>query len=225
MLSMLLGVTACGNQTNSDKDGVVKTEQSDSKKEFSITLEKVFPGVDEMVTLPLGTTFKKKQVNCCSIKIPENYLINAGYYDGVLVNSIFEMAAGDKTVKDSIDAGLLNQKKDIRYFQVSNSNLVAKDKSKDKDSLKETTILTGVLYSSEELSYDMVKGQSDGYKELEDNGAFYYQVKDKTVSTDLTLCYPISENILLLLDYEGPVSREKEMEEVAKELYDLIEVN
>lgn len=87
-----------------------------------------------------------------------------------------------------------------------------------------------------EISYDIIptsqrnledeKVYAGEYKELNHNGhnAIYFVDNHENATADVCVSYEVNEDILLYITYEGPVADEIGIDQLARNIYDLIEV-
>ena len=223
LLAMMITVNACG-ENKTDKvfhetsDAEVEKEiknENDEKISKDKNLLGVYTGEGDICEVPLGTYFKNTQKDFCKVKVPSNYWSGAIYKDENMGQNTFEMSSGADLVSDALDDGLLEQGNSVQYLLINNPEL---------DSECTTVIFT--IYTPEECNFADVKNLFENVVELKntENQAFNYVDESDYSVTDLILYYAVNENITLEVQYEGPLAKTLGLDQVAKNLYDIIEV-
>lgn len=225
VIAMSLCMMACGGKKDDESssvghvtsEAVDKSEDDVPKEETgkSEALAGVYPAADELIEIPLGIFYKGTQTDFCKIQAPINYLGGVIYFDDQMEDHISELSDGADVLSDSIDAGLLEEDYSIQDLMVSNAHLV------EEPSKIVYTIGTSEQYG---YGYDEVRAAYSNATDLKnaENRAFYYV--DEYTDTDLVLIYEINSEALLQVQYTGPLADELGLEQIAENLYNIIEV-
>lgn len=223
LLAMMLTVNACGEgdarETSLDSSPVEETEnvkdKVDVEKSEDENLLGVYTGTGDICEIPMGTYFENAQKNYCKIKVPADYWSGSIYKDADMGQNIFEMSSGTELLSDALDNGLLEQGNSVQSLLINNPEL---------DS--ECTTVTFTVYTPQECNFEELKTVFENVVEMKntENQAFYYVDKSDYSMTDLILYYAVNENITLEVQYEGPLADELGLDQIAQNLYDIIEV-
>lgn len=218
MCAALLVLTACGKEkTAGSNDAGKQTESAaDAGQEKESAVSKdgillgVYEGATECIPVPMGAYYEGEQKNFCRIDMPIEYLISASYSEDGLTEILNTDIYGIKveTLKT----------KNIEEQDVANQWILI-------NSVGGTEMHFVVLPTSIR-TMDDVKEQVDDYKELNNAGynAIYYVDQNQYATADLNMYYQLNENWLLAISYEGPVADEIGLDQLAQNLYDLVEV-
>lgn len=226
MVSVLLCSVGCGGKTEvkNEKEEKGASGTAEISEEDSAPMtdnnhgEEALAGVysvgDHLTELLLGTYYEGQQENFVSIQVPENYLIGAIYYLGDDKDGIFEMADGSDLVKDALGNGLLDQENKIQNVLFS----AAVDASAEEVGF--------AVITSDRVPFDQYKEMAGQYKELSSGGyqAIYYVDSNEYATADLNMCYAVSEDVTLCISYQGSLAEELGLDQLAQNLYDLVEV-
>ena len=216
--SMLLAVTACGKKENEgntveqgseqaeEKEPTQEVEQESSTKDGDILLG-VYEGATGYVSVPMGTYFDGVQKNFCKIKMPNEYILSAMYTEN----------GKDSTTND-----------DISGFTVETAGTEF-----DKQEMASCWIYlmsaggTKMSFSIVPASTRTLEGDMEyagDYKEISKNGKRAIYFVDSGATSDVCVSYELSKNALVYISYEGPVADEIGIDQLAENIYDLVEV-
>lgn len=225
VIAMALSVMACGGKKDNENQSeesvtseMVENEEEETPKtdiDKSEALAGVYPSADKLVKIPLGIFCKGAQTDFCRIQAPLNYWGGAIYFDDQMEDHISEIAEGANLLSDSLDNGLLEAGYSIQNMILTNPHLVE---------LPTNIVYTMFTAEFHGYTYDDVRTAYTNGIDLEnvENRAFYY-VSENT-DTDLVLIYEISSEAMLQVQYTGPLVDELGLDQIAENLYNIIEV-
>lgn len=220
MLGFMFVLSGCGKKeeqasvnTAETKDNTVvngETEDNGSDKSGNVSCG-IYPDVKTVEDIPMGYFIDGKQEYLCMIPMPLDYIVAAGYTPDGVVDETLDEAPGTTDLRFAIDKGLKEQE-----YAIYNIRIRGVD----------GTELYCSINSSERISLENMKERSKSYKELgtEQHPAINYEVEDEYDTADVHLCYKLNENFILLIKYEGPLADKVGNDQLAQNLYDLIEV-
>lgn len=220
LIGVMLVLAGCGkkevqpseNSTEVQEEAEVReeTEEQESSQSGNV-LCGVYPDAEEVVDIPMGTFYDGKQEVMCNIKMPVNYLIGAGYTEDGINGHILEEASGGIELKTALDIGLKEQE-----YAIFDVNLDSYDGTK----------LNFNIISVEKGSMEDMKEYAASYQEIgtADHPAINFEDPDEFSSADVNVYYTVNENFMLWISYEGPLADEIGKEQLAQNLYDLVEV-
>lgn len=221
LIGVMLVLAGCGkkevqpaeNSTEVQEDAEVpeETEEKESTQSGK-ALYGVYPDVEEVEDIPMGFFIDGKQEKLCSIPMPIDYSIAARYTPDGLTDETLEEAPGDTDLKLALERGLKEQE-----YAIYNVYLGGSD----------GTYLDFRVYSVKNgSSMEEKKERAKNYQELgtEQHPAISYEVEDEYDTADIDLYYMLNENFMLWIRYEGPLADEIGKEQLAQNLYDLVEV-
>ena len=222
--SMLLAVTACGKKENVEnvvEQGVEQTEEYETVQEDESSSNEdgvllgVYEGATGYVSVPMGTYFDGEQKNFCKIKMPLEYLFTACYTEDGDENNI---SKNDDLVGKMVTP-TLDMVSDKLDEQTKASCWVL------MMSTGGTTVNYYIIPSTTRNLEDE-KAYAGEYKELNHNGrnAIYFVDSNEYVTADVCVSYEVNEDILLYITYEGPAADEIGIDQLAENIYDLVEV-
>ena len=213
-------MTACGGKDTESKPsdmGNNVEETQEQVQQETITKSKALAGVypegDELAEIPMGTFSDEGQTDYCTVGIPLNYIGGAVSDFSLTENTSFEMFSGGDRVEFAIEEGLLETGNSISYVVISNK-------------ASENTEIYFNLMSAEEATYENVKNMSIDYTEMgtDENPALYYVDESEYAFGDMRLVYSVNPDIMLVIDYAGPLYDELGIDTLAENLYNIIEV-
>ncbi len=165
----------------------------------------VYPDGGELADIPMGTFDDGEQKTLCSVKMPRGCLFRAGYTPDGLTNVMIEETAGGGTLESALERGLTEQP-----YAICRARLQASD----------NTDIEFAVISAANWTMENLKGYAPDAAELGNsrNPAVYY-----TDAAALHLYYCLSPEYALLVHYWGKPLEQTEWEQLAENLYGLIE--
>ena len=150
-----------------------------------------------------------------TIKMPLNYVIAGNYLDENGTSVILDgLDSATTTVQDGINAGSFYQDNKMVYATWTSAEFEG------------TTISAEVYGENMAITFDDVKTYYPDGKEFgtSDIPAWLYHQDNELENIDFSVCMQISPEIILNLDYTGPLDDEIGEEAAAQQLYDLVTV-
>lgn len=190
------------------EESVKEETAEEPKKDIKAALAGVYKNGDKLVTLPMGIYFDGSQHNYCNVQVPENYAFSSIYIDEKgTENSNTEISG--MTVEAAMNKGAdqqeyANQRIGLTSFGNDGTNIII------------------TVMSSDLMSYDTLKEYVPNEVEFEED-AIYYVDENQYATADINMCRQINDDIFVSVAYEGPLGEELGLDQLAKNLYDLIE--
>lgn len=199
-----------GTEIQKDAEVLEETEEKESTQSGKV-LYGVYPDVEEVEEIPMGFFVEGKQEKLCSIPMPLNYIIAARYTPDGVTGETLEEAPGTSDLRLALDKGVKEQEYAIYNVRIGGTD---------------GTELYCSINTKESISLQDMKERAKNYKELgtEQHPAISYEIEDEYDTADAHLCYTLNEDFVLLISYEGPLADEIGKEQLAQNLYDLVEV-
>lgn len=165
----------------------------------------VYPDGGELADISMGTFDDGEQNTLCSVKMPRGCRFRAGYTPDGLTNVMIEETAGGGTLESALERGLTEQP-----YAICRARLQASD----------NTDIEFAVISAANWTMENLKGYAPDAAELGNsrNPAVYY-----TDVAALHLYYCLSPEYALLVHYWGKPLEQTEWEQLAENLYGLIE--
>lgn len=220
LIGVMLVLAGCGkkeaqpaeNSTEVQEDTEVpeETEERESTQSGK-ALYGVYPDVEEVEDIPMGYFVDGKQEKLCSIPMPLDYIVLARYTPDGDTFETFEEAAGTADLKTALDKGLKEQEYAIYNIRVG---------------LDGTDLEFSIYSVAKGNSMENMKEWAKSYQELRtgQHPAIIYEVEDKYDDADVYLYYTLNEDYMLLIRCESPLADEIGKDQLAQNLYDLVEV-
>lgn len=189
-----------------------ESEEAETKEEKSDALAGVYLNGGELVDVPMGIYFVGEQKNFCNIKMPTDYLFGAIYTeDGINEKSNQDISEYDLNL--AIEKGIYDQPYASKWVHLLSTK-------------EDATEMFFNIETSETMTLDGMKEYAPNYVELgtEELPALYYEDESEYASVDINVCCAINEDILLTISYKGPLAEELSLEQLAQNIYDLIDV-
>lgn len=209
-------LTACGkNQTNdpaavsekstSDQENTEQSAQMDNE-----ILAGVFQDGSSLISVPMGTNIEGVQEQICQVELPENYLIYGSYTESEDVYRDYDGAYNVLAGEAYADSAWKNE------MQMSGCTLTS----------TEGDPVTQVEIYVDEGSFDEMI-PSDNCAELEgkEYRTVYGESDDTLANTDLEVYIMASNQSVISVYYEGPLSDEIDAEQLADNIYGLFEID
>lgn len=211
LCAMMLTLVACGKENNTSDvenenqqitDVVTENVEEESAKDNNAdVLLGVYDGATDYMELPMGTFYEGEQKEFCKVKLPLEYVASANYTD----------ENGTSLVNEAI-YGIKVENIDMSESNVANQGVIIG--STDGTELVFTIVPTSVRTLDDKKEY------AGEYEELnKEFEAIYFIDQGK-----LTIVYQLSEAMLLNITYEGPMIDEIGVDQLAQNIYDLVEV-
>lgn len=221
VLGLSIGVMGCSRnavpvETDAAKMAEKLVKESDDKESAEDVLAGVYLNGGDIKEVEMGTYYDDVQKKFCRIKMPSDYLFGVSYTDEegerVAISDLENDSIQD--VIDAIDTGTIEGAENafsaiyLRSLKEDSSNLNFLVRTSDSMTLN-----------------DLKERYPDGSEfGTEEQPAYYYVDPDEYADTDLCIGYQINENILLTMTYSGPLDEELGLEQLAQNMYDLVEV-
>lgn len=225
LIVMLIGIAIILNGCGKEEDNTSNTETEQTQPEKAVSsnqvkekpeneaLAGIYLNGGDIEKIEMGIYFGGEQKDFCSLKMPVKYLFAAGYVSENGETKSIESANGTTELDMVLKSGLNSEEMSISNVQILSS---------DSDS----TRLMFYMESSETMTFEGMKGYAGNYIEFgdSDHPAFYYVDTSEYAISDLNVCYSINDDIILSITYEGPLAEEVGLEQLAQNIYDLVEV-
>lgn len=215
ILAVMCMLTACGkNQT--DEPAAVSENSPDNQKgtEQSTqtdneTLAGVFQDGSSLISVPMGTNIDGAQQQVCQIEIPENYLIYGSYTETEEVYRDFD-GVYNVLVREAYEDNAWENE-----MQMSGCTLT----STEGDPVTKLEV-----YVNEGVFDEIIP--ADNYTDLEgkEYRTVYCESDDALSGTDLEVYIMASEQSVISVYYEGPLSDEMDAGQLADNIYELFEI-
>jgi len=226
---MLTGIFGCGDEktiANTESSGEQVEEQQyvgesakEELEEERVKTDRIEGGLlagvysdgDELVEIPMGTYFEGGQKVFCNVKIASNYRSAAFYdLDGESNDKGFEQTDGGTTLAFSIEEGLLEEDYAIKEIIIMAI----------KDNMTFSIVPTAVR-SMEDVKTYASEVFEIGTQEVP---AFYYVDPSEYSISDVDVYILLNEDMGMLIKYEGPLAEELGLDQLARNIYDLVTV-
>ena len=200
-------------ESNAETSVAEQNETTENKKSDTEKIEEelsIYPGCTEIAEIPMGITSE-----VVTIKMPLNYVIAGNYLDENGTSVILDgLDSATTTVQDGINAGSFYQDNKMVYATWTSAEFEG------------TTISAEVYGENMAITFDDVKTYYPDGKEFgtSDIPAWLYHQDNELENIDISVCMQISPEIILNLDYTGPLDDEIGEEAAAQQLYDLVTV-
>ena len=197
-------------ESNAETSVAEQNETTENKKSDTEKIEEelsIYPGCTEIAEIPMGITSE-----VVTIKMPLNYVIAGNYLDENGTSVILDgLDSATTTVQDGINAGSFYQDNKMVYATWTSAEFEG------------TTISAEVYGENMAITFDDVKTYYPDGKEFgtSDIPAWLYHQDNELENIDFSVCMQISPEIILNLDYTGPLDDEIGEEAAAQQLYDL----
>lgn len=211
LCAMMLTLVACGKENNTSDvenenqqitdEATEDVDEEQTQNKDSDVLLGVYDGATDYMELPMGTFYEGEQKEFCKVKLPLEYVASANYND----------ENGTSLVNESI-YGIKVEDIDLSENNVANQGVIIG--SSEGTELVFTVVPTSIVSLDDEKEY------AGEYETINTTGyeAIYY------VGEGMTVVYQLNDNILLHITYEGPMIDEIGVDQLAQNIYDLVEV-
>jgi len=165
---------------------------------------------EELVEIPMGTYFEGEQRVFCTVKMPTNYRFGATCtLEGEKTGDVGE-ADGGNSLAFCIKRGLLEEPYAIDWALLGQG---------EDDII--FAIRPTVVRSMEDIKKDYPDFVEIGTQETP---AFYYVDSSEYATEDVNMYISLNEHAGLSLSYEGPLAEELGLDQLARNIYDLVTV-
>lgn len=227
-IGMLFGIVGCEGKKEVDIQTETETVSSaieneetkgvDSAEEKRKSEVEALGGVylngGSLEKVKMGTYYEGGIKGTCMVKMPAEYMFGAVYTDDSgQENSVPEI--GNSSVQEVLDKGILEE----LGYPCSFVLLHSYEEDSSSMSLR--------IFSSDIKNMQNIKERNNGGTDFgtAEHPAYYYVDSDEHAYTDLSVAYQINSNILLLMEYSGPLAGELGLEQLAQNMYDLVEIS
>lgn len=192
-----------------ENEHVEAIQEETIQKSESILLG-VYEGATSYVAVPMGAYYEGAQTTFCKIDMPKEYIISASYSEDSVTEIVNHDIYGIE-VKQLEAMGIESQ-------NVANQWITITSTGGTKVSF--IVLPTSIRTMEDEKTY------AGEYQEIndEEHPAIYYVDSNEYATADLSMIYELNENMLLTISYEGTVAEEIGINQLAQNIYDLIEV-
>lgn len=222
MLSLAVSITGCGHKEQEstasgaviEKTDDVVNEETKVEKEISEEgLGGVYLNGGTIAEIKMGTCYEGVQTDFCTIKMPTEYMFGAIYTDeSGQTHSIAD--TGSITLQEALEKGSVNEEDNAISAVYLYS--FAEDKSSLSFYIDTTDYIT-----MDDLKRNTPNGVEFG---TDEHPAYCYINPDVYVDADLCIGYQVNDSILLSITYQGILVDELGLEQLAQNIYDLVEV-
>ena len=222
---LALSLAGCGKgQENAEtkEDGTTEvgateeetTAVDDKTTSVSDVLGGVYPGADELVSLPMGTCINGEQVALVNVEMPLNYVFSALYEDADEKMHSFENT-GYSSLATALDLDFQNQP-----YEIMDAGM---DSPLKDESRVHYTVANYMKFSEYKEYVQSVEDYSD-YTEMKDGQVLYYVDNGKYKQDDLCIAYNINEDTFLFVSYKGDLVEKLGKDQLAENICNLITV-
>lgn len=228
---LVVSLAGCGKgQESAETKGEETTEVGETEQEettavddkttsSSDTLGGVYPGADELVSLPMGACIDGEQVQLVNVEMPLNYVFGALYMseNGGEFES-FSNASGGGTLAVALDNDFQNEP-----YEIADVSMY----SPFKDGSRISFQVSGILVSYDEYKENAQNNeQYSDFNEITVNGrdVFYYVNNGGVVNDGLRVNCRIKDGIFIGAIYDGPLMDELGIDQLAENICNLITV-
>ncbi|MBR5508470.1 MAG: hypothetical protein IKV59_00285 [Lachnospiraceae bacterium] len=221
IISAFISMTGCGKKEQQEpvvqpvqdsEEEITEQEMTEADISGKDALAGVYLNGGKLVSVPMGTYYQEGQMVFCNIKMPSDYVFSAIYtIDGEDETSNEEISGMKLSLAE--EKGLKNQQFASKWIHILSAE-------------KDATTLVWEVMTSDDATMENVTEYAKNEVEFgsQEHPAIYYVAHDEYATADLNVCYSINEDILLSISYEGPLADELGLEQLAHNLYDLVEV-
>lgn len=221
------------NKSNQKKssNGIENYTQSNIQENKSDTLAGVYADATSLIDVKMGFTENNEKKELCSVKMPSNYFFEGDFYDeiGEKINDYDESNDTNKFIKGkamgfyTLEEITEKTSLDKSTCAISNVTLIQNNKKRG-DSYIHITVLPDDI----EVFKADNKGKVTELGTSKHMAAYTTSKKYATSESDtrgtLEFAYQINDKILLMMIYRGPSVKELGLEQLAKNMYELITV-
>ena len=227
---LVVSLAGCGKkQESAETKGEETTEVGVTEEETTAVDDKttsssdalggVYPGADELVSLPMGACIDGEQVRLVNVEMPLNYVFGALYMSesGEGFES-FSNASGGGTLAVALDNDFQNEP-----YEIADAAMY----SPFKDGSRIDFQVSGILVGYDEYKENAQNNeQYSDFNEITVNGkdVFYYVDNGSVVNDGLNVNCRIKDGIFIGATYDGPLMDELGIDQVAQNICNLITV-
>lgn len=214
LCAVMLTVSACGTDEAGQQESVhsetgqdVAGEEETYPSDIEDGLLGVYEGATEYVEVPMGRYFDGVQKEFCKIKMPLEYLMSGSYTED-----------GENSVANQNAQGIPVKNYDFSNEEIVNKWIVIMSTG--------GTTMNFYIVPTTERTMDDEKAYAGEYQEIADSQheVIYFADSTEYSTTDLSMSYELNEDMLLYVTYEGPLAEKLGLDQLAQNIYDLIEV-
>lgn len=200
-----------GEENVTDTAANTKTEVQEKNSDEA--LNGVYLNGGSIAEIKMGICYEGVQTNFCTVKMPTEYIFGAVYTDES-GQELSISGTGSNTLQKAIDEGSIAEA--VNAFSYVNLVSFAEDSSS----------LSFCITTPDLKTMDELKAYAPGGVEFgtDEHPAYYYVDPDEYAGTDLSVGYQINDSILLSMTYQGPLAEKLGLEQLAQNMYDLVEV-
>lgn len=194
-------------------DTAASAEVKEQKKNPDEALGGVYLNGGSIAEIKMGICYEGVQTNFCTVKMPTEYNFSAIYIDeNGQENSV--PGTGSSFLQEAMNKGVIEESENAFSY------IYLLSYAEDCSALS-FRITTPDLKTMDELKAYAPGGVEFG---TDEHPAYYYVDPDEYAGTDLSVGYQINDSILLSMTYQGPLAEELGLEQLAQNMYDLVEV-
>lgn len=224
---LVVSLAGCGKgQESAETKGEETTEVGVTEEETTAVDDKttsssdalggVYPGADELVSLPMGTCLNGEQVELVNVEMPLNYLFAAGYMKDDGRDASFENALGGSTLTTALELDFQSEP-----YEIMDASMV----SPFEDG-SEIRFQIGTSVSYDEYRDNAKNNEKySEFNEITVNGrdVFYY-IDRSVVNGGLRVICHIKDGIFIGAMYDGSLMDELGSDQLAQNICNLITV-
>lgn len=188
----------------------VQEEEVETENIQGEVLAGVYSNGYELVEVPMGMYFEGEQKVFCKVKMPVNYRFYADYTTEEGDEKTIGEASGGNSLALCIERGLWKEP-----YAISSVLL-----GLGSESLRFFTI------STEQGTMEDIKAIFPDAVEIgtQEHPGIYYVDSDEASTADINVEVYLNENFHLIMRYEGPLAEELGLDQLARNIYDLVTV-
>lgn len=238
LLCLLVSIAGCGDKEPKNTtlvepdgteavikntDGSANAETNEPEKTSGEALCGVYLNGGSAADVKLGIYFEGAQKYYCTVKMPETYMLGALFQDEngedifldeIADDSLIYEMGGDETLKEILEQGSLEETE----YPITCVTLSSLGEDRTKVGFYLCNLATGTMEDEKNLTPDRTDFGTEAHP------AYYYQQEDAYMAADLYVVYQVNDSVLLRVTYSGPLADELGLEQLAQNIYDLVEV-
>ena len=224
-LFLILSVAAvtggCGQKKDTGVISITPIEEAkgdvqgeEKTKGLQESLAGVYPGGDDLISIPMGESPDGGQGDLVNVDMPLNYMFTAFYIEDQ-EGKKFENASGDGSLASALQFKFQEEPHKV-------SDVILKSPQED-----ETTICYSVFENTLFNQYkDSVETEGDysSVTEIDGGQAIYFVDEREDAKEELLIAYKINDAAFVRVTYSGPLNKEQSRQQLAENICSLINV-
>ena len=224
-LFLILSVAAvtggCGQKKDTGVISISPIEEAkgdvqgeEKTKDALDVLGGVYPGGDELISIPMGESPDEEQENLVNIDMPLNYMFTAFYIEDQ-EGKKFENAEGDGSLATALQFKFQEEPHEV-------SDVILKSPQEDGTIIC-YSVFEDTLFSQYKDSVETEENYS-AVAEIDSGRAIYFSDEREAAKNELFIAYKISDTAFVRVSYSGPLNKEQGRKQLAEDICSLINV-